>query len=69
MRGGYGLYFNTNSYQNLIVTVTNPPATPRFIVANPKPCAYVAYGNVSATSSGTGVPPTVSAMYCFPSSM
>ena len=35
VRGGYGLYFNTNSYQNLIVTVTNPPATPRFIIANP----------------------------------
>ncbi len=34
-RAGYGLYFNTNSYQNLIVTVTNPPATPRFIIANP----------------------------------
>ena len=26
VRGGYGLYFNTNNYQNLIVTVTNPPA-------------------------------------------
>lgn len=35
VRAGYGLYFNTNSYQNLIVTVTNPPATPRFIIANP----------------------------------
>jgi hypothetical protein len=35
VRGGYGLYFNTNSYQNLIVTVTNPPATPRFIIASP----------------------------------
>jgi hypothetical protein len=35
VRAGYGLYFNTNSYQNLIVTVTNPPATPRFIVASP----------------------------------
>jgi hypothetical protein len=35
VRGGYGLYFNTNSYQNLIVTVTNPPATPRFIITNP----------------------------------
>jgi Carboxypeptidase regulatory-like domain/TonB dependent receptor len=35
VRGGYGLYFNTNSYQNLIVTVTNPPATPRFIISNP----------------------------------
>jgi hypothetical protein len=35
VRGGYGLYFNTNSHQNLIVTVTNPPATPRAIIANP----------------------------------
>ena len=35
MRGGYGLYFNTNSHQNLIVTVTNPPATPRPVIVNP----------------------------------
>lgn len=35
VRGGYGLYFNTNNQQNLIVTVTNPPATPRLIIANP----------------------------------
>jgi len=35
LRGGYGLYFNTNNQQNLIVTVTNPPATPRLSVANP----------------------------------
>ena len=35
IRGGYGLYFNTNNQQNLIVTVTNPPATPRFVIANP----------------------------------
>ena len=35
MRGGYGLYFNTNNHQNLIVTVTNPPATPRPVIANP----------------------------------
>ena len=35
LRGGYGLYFNTNSHQNLIVTVTNPPATPRPVIANP----------------------------------
>jgi hypothetical protein len=27
------------------------------------------YGNASATSSGTGSPATVSAMYCFPASM
>ncbi len=35
VRGGYGLYFNTNSHQNLIVTVTNPPATPRPVIINP----------------------------------
>ena len=35
LRSGYGLYFNTNNQQNLIVTVTNPPATPRVIIANP----------------------------------
>jgi hypothetical protein len=35
VRGGYGLYFNTANQQNLIVTVTNPPATPRFVIANP----------------------------------
>jgi hypothetical protein len=35
VRGGYGLYFNTNNHQNLIVTVTNPPFTPRAVIANP----------------------------------
>jgi len=35
LRGGYGLYFNTSNHQNLIVTVTNPPATPRPVIANP----------------------------------
>ena len=35
LRGGYGLYFNTNNQQNLIVTVTNPPATPRIIIGLP----------------------------------
>jgi hypothetical protein len=35
IRGAYGLYFNTNSSQNLIVTVTNPPATPRVVFPNP----------------------------------
>jgi hypothetical protein len=35
IRGGYGLYFNTNNHQNLIVTVTNPPATPRPVIINP----------------------------------
>jgi hypothetical protein len=34
VRGGYGLFFNTNNQQHLIVTVTNPPATPRVIVSN-----------------------------------
>ncbi|MBK5295272.1 MAG: hypothetical protein JJE04_26795, partial [Acidobacteriia bacterium] len=33
VRGGYGMFFNTNNQQNLIVTVTNPPATPRLIIA------------------------------------
>jgi hypothetical protein len=36
LRGGYGLYFNTNNHQNLIVTVTNPPATPRPVIAAPQ---------------------------------
>lgn len=35
LRGGYGDYFNTNNQQNLIVTVTNPPFTPRIVIANP----------------------------------
>jgi hypothetical protein len=35
VRGGYGLYFATNSSQNLIVTVTNPPETPRVVYPNP----------------------------------
>ena len=35
VRGGYGLYFNTNNQQNLIVTVTNPPATPRPVIPRP----------------------------------
>jgi hypothetical protein len=35
VRGGYGLYFNTNNQQNLIVTVTNPPYTPRPVIPNP----------------------------------
>lgn len=37
LRGGFGVYFNTNNQQNLIVTVTNPPATPRIIVNNNPP--------------------------------
>ncbi len=35
VRAGYGLYYNTNNHQNLIVTVTNPPATPRVVITNP----------------------------------
>ncbi|HEX8502650.1 MAG TPA: TonB-dependent receptor [Pyrinomonadaceae bacterium] len=35
VRGGFGVYFNTNNQQNLIVTVTNPPATPRPVINNP----------------------------------
>ncbi len=34
LRGGYGWFFNTNNQQNLIVTITNPPATPRVTIAN-----------------------------------
>ena len=35
LRAGYGLYFNTNNQQNLIVTVTNPPFTPRPVFVSP----------------------------------
>ena len=35
VRGGYGLYYSTNSSQNLIVTVTNPPDTPRVVYQAP----------------------------------
>jgi hypothetical protein len=35
VRGGYGLYFHTNNQQNLIVTITNPPFTPRPVILNP----------------------------------
>lgn len=35
VRGGYGWFFNTNNQQNLIVTVTNPPVTPRVVLARP----------------------------------
>lgn len=35
LRGGYGLYYNTNNQQNLIVTITNPPFTPRPVILNP----------------------------------
>ena len=32
VRGGYGLYYTLNNQQDLIVTVTNPPATPRVVI-------------------------------------
>jgi hypothetical protein len=35
VRGGYGLYYTLTNQQDLIVTVTNPPATPRVVIANP----------------------------------
>lgn len=35
LRGGAGIYYNTLNQQHLIVTVTNLPATPRAIIANP----------------------------------
>ena len=35
LRGGYGLYYNTNNQQNLIVSVTNPPATPSPVIPAP----------------------------------
>jgi len=35
VRSGYGVYYNINNQQNLIVTVTNPPATPRLVIGNP----------------------------------
>jgi hypothetical protein len=40
LRAGYGIYFNTNNQQNLIVTVTNPPATPRIAIGftSTSPC-------------------------------
>jgi hypothetical protein len=35
VRGGYGLYYGTTVQQNLIITVTNPPVTPRYVIPNP----------------------------------
>ncbi len=57
LRGGYGVFFNTNNQQNLIVTVTNPPATPRIIIANP-PVTNISFPvpNLS-TGSGNSIRP------------
>lgn len=35
VRGGFGVYYNTNIGQNLIVTITNPPFTPRPVIPAP----------------------------------
>lgn len=35
LRSGYGIFFNTNNQQNLIITVTNPPATRRVVIPAP----------------------------------
>src|SRR5581483_11662750 len=47
LRGGYGNYFNTNNQQNLIVTVTNPPATPRPVIPDyrARRCGRVSHGH------------------------
>ncbi len=50
LRGGYGVYWNTNNQQNLIVTITNPPATPRVIVARAQGLTFP----FPSLSSGTG---------------
>ena len=48
LRGGYGLYFNTNNQQNLIVTVTNPPFTPRPVIPRPSfPNPFPSGGSIS----------------------
>ena len=53
LRGGYGLYFNTNNQQNLIVTVTNPPATPRATISESRRSRVRAVSNaVSPTTFG-----------------
>ena len=35
LRSGYGIFFKTNNHQNLIITVTNPPATRRVVIGGP----------------------------------
>jgi hypothetical protein len=35
LRGGFGIYYDTNIQQNLIVTITNPPFTPRPVIPAP----------------------------------
>ena len=52
LRGGYGWYFNTNNHQNLIVTVTNPPATPRPVIVG-TPTAPLSFPNPPFDRVGT----------------
>ena len=48
VRGGWGLYYNTNNQQNLIVTITNPPFTPRPVIPRPTfPQATFDRGSIS----------------------
>ena len=35
VRGGFGIYYDTNIQQNLIVTIPNPPFTPRPVIPGP----------------------------------
>ena len=35
VRGGWGIYYDTNIQQNLIVTITNPPFSPRPVIPGP----------------------------------
>ena len=35
LRGGFGVYYGTSIQQNLIVTITNPPFTPRPVIPGP----------------------------------
>jgi hypothetical protein len=50
IRGGYGIFWNTNNQQNLIVTITNPPATPRIIVTRAQGLTFP----TPLLSAGTG---------------
>ena len=50
LRGGYGLYYNTNNQQNLIVTVTNPPFTPRPVHRQPDLPAAPNFAELGALS-------------------
>jgi hypothetical protein len=53
VRASYGLFFNTNNQQNLIVTVTNPPATPRAIIVSPPATLAFPQPNLSAASTNS----------------